>query len=56
MHQNAFRAAGPSASLPSSAVLEAVVGSITGLAIYHERLGSAGIRIAVEALAVLAAI
>jgi hypothetical protein len=56
MQQNAFRAAGLSASLPSSAVLEAVVGLILGLASYHERVGSSGIRIAVEALAVLAAI
>ena len=56
MQQNAFRAAGLSASLPSFAVLEPVVGSILGLAIYHERVGSGGFRIAVEALAVLAAI
>jgi hypothetical protein len=56
MQQNAFRAAGLSASLPSFAVLEPVVGSILGLAIYHERVGSGGIRIAVEVLAVLAAI
>jgi hypothetical protein len=56
MQQNAFRAAGLSASLPSFAVLEPVVGSILGLAIYHERVGSGGIRITVEVLAVLAAI
>jgi hypothetical protein len=56
MQQNAFRAAGLSASLPSFAVLEPVVGSILGLAIYHERVGSGGFRIAVEAFAVLAAI
>ena len=56
VQQNAFRAAGLSASLPSFAVLEPVVGSILGLAIYHERVGSGGIRIAVEVLAVLAAI
>jgi hypothetical protein len=56
MQQNAFRAAGLSASLPSFAVLEPVVGSILGLVIYHERLGSGGIRIAVEVLAVFAAI
>jgi hypothetical protein len=56
MQQNAFRAAGLSASLPSFAVLEPVVGSILGLAIYHERVGSGGVRIAVEVLAVLAAI
>ena len=56
MQQNAFRAAGLPASLPAFAVLEPVVGSILGLAIYEERVGSGGIRIAVEALAVLAAI
>jgi hypothetical protein len=56
LQQNAFRAAGLSASLPSLAVLEPVVGSILGLAIYEERVGSGGIRIAVEVLAVLAAI
>ena len=56
MQQNAFRAAGLSASLPSFAVLEPVVGSILGLAIYHERVGSSGIRISVEVLAVLAAL
>jgi hypothetical protein len=56
MQQNAFRAAGLSASLPSFAVLEPVVGSILGLAIYHERVGSGGVRIAVEVLAVFAAI
>jgi hypothetical protein len=56
MQQNAFRAAGLSASLPALAILEPVVGSMLGLAIYHERVGTGGIRIAVEAAAVLAAI
>jgi hypothetical protein len=56
MQQNAFRAAGLSASLPAFAVLEPVVGSIVGLAIYHERVAGGGIRIAVEILAVVAAI
>ena len=56
MQQNAFRSAGLSASLPSFAVLEPVVGSLLGLAIYHERVGGGGIRIAVEILAVLAAL
>jgi hypothetical protein len=56
MQQNAFRAAGLSASLPSFAVLEPVVGSILGVAIYHERVGTSAIRITVEVLAVLAAI
>jgi drug/metabolite transporter (DMT)-like permease len=56
LQQNAFRAAGLSASLPSFAVLEPVVGSLLGLAIYHEQVGTSGIRIAVEVLAVAAAI
>jgi len=56
MQQNAFRAAGLAASLPAFAVLEPVVGSLLGLAIYHERVGGGGIRIAVEVLAVLAAV
>jgi len=56
MQQNAFRAAGLSASLPSFAVLEPVVGSLLGLAIYHERVGGGGVRIAVEVVAVLAAL
>jgi hypothetical protein len=56
MQQNAFRAAGLSASLPALAVLEPLVGSLLGLAIYHEQVGGGGLRIAVEVLAVLAAI
>jgi hypothetical protein len=56
VQQNAFRAAGLSASLPSFAVLEPIVGSLLGLAIYHEQVGSGGLRIAVEVLAVLAAV
>jgi hypothetical protein len=56
MQQNAFRAAGLSASLPSFAVLEPLVGAMLGLAIYHERVGGGGIRITVEVLAVLAAL
>jgi drug/metabolite transporter (DMT)-like permease len=56
MQQNAFRAAGLSASLPSFAVLEPIVGSLLGLAIYHEQVGGGGLRIAVEVVAVLAAI
>jgi drug/metabolite transporter (DMT)-like permease len=56
MQQNAFRAAGLSASLPSFAVLEPIVGSLLGLAIYHEQVGGGGLRIAVEVLAVFAAI
>jgi drug/metabolite transporter (DMT)-like permease len=56
MQQNAFRAAGLAASLPAFAVLEPIVGSVLGLAIYHERVGGGGIRIAVEVIAVLAAV
>jgi drug/metabolite transporter (DMT)-like permease len=56
MQQNAFRAAGLAASLPAFAVLEPVVGSLLGLAIYHERVGGGSGRIAIEALAVLAAV
>jgi hypothetical protein len=56
MQQNAFRAAGLSATLPAFAVLEPVAGSMLGLAIYHEQVGSGGIRIAVEVLAVLSAV
>lgn len=56
LQQNAFRAAGLSASLPSFAVLEPIVGSLLGLAIYHEQVGGGGLRIAVEVLAVLAAV
>ena len=56
MQQNAFRAAGLAASLPAFAVLEPVVGSLLGLFIYHEHVGGGGARIAVEVLAVLAAV
>ena len=56
MQQNAFRAAGLSASLPSFAVVEPIIGSILGLAIYSERVGGGGLRIAVETIAVLAAL
>ncbi|HUB39578.1 MAG TPA: DMT family transporter [Streptosporangiaceae bacterium] len=56
LQQNAFSAAGLHASLPAFAVLEPVAGAMLGLAIYHERVGSGGIRIAVEVVAVLAAV
>ena len=56
MQQNAFRAAGLAASLPSFAVLEPLVGSMLGLLIYHEQVGGGGIRITVEVLAVFAAL
>lgn len=56
MQQNAFRAAGLSASLPSFAVLEPITGAMLGLALYSERLDGGGTRITVEVLAVLAAL
>ena len=56
MQQNAFRAAGLAASLPAFAVLEPVVGALLGLFIYHEHVGGGGVRIAVEAVAVMAAL
>ena len=56
MQQNAFRAAGLAASLPALAVLEPVVGAMLGLLIYHEHLNGGGARIAVEVLAVMAAL
>jgi len=56
LQQNAFRAAGLSASLPSFAVLEPLVGALLGLAIYHEHVGTSGLRITVEVLAVGAAL
>ena len=56
MQQNAFRAAGLAASLPAFAVLEPVVGTLLGLFIYHEHVGGGGVRMAVEALAVVAAL
>lgn len=56
LQQNAFRAAGLAASLPAFAVLEPVVGTLLGLFVYEEHLGGGGIRIAVEVLAVMAAL
>jgi len=56
MQQNAFRAAGLAASLPAFAVLEPVVGTLLGLFIYQEHLGGGGVRIAVEVMAVMAAL
>ena len=56
LQQNAFRAAGLAASLPAFAVLEPVVGTLLGLFVYQERVGGGGVRIAVEVLAVMAAL
>jgi hypothetical protein len=56
MQQNAFRAAGLAASLPAFAVLEPVVGSLLGLLIYREHVGTSPVHIVIEALAVLIAL
>jgi drug/metabolite transporter (DMT)-like permease len=56
VQQHAYRAAGLAASLPALVVLEPVVGSLLGLFVYHERVGSGAVRITIEVLAVLAAL
>lgn len=56
LQQNAFRAAGLAASLPAFAVLEPVVGTLLGLFVYKEHVSASGARIAVEVLAVMAAL
>jgi hypothetical protein len=56
LQQNAYRAAGLAASLPAFIVLEPMVGSLLGLMVYHERVGTDPVRITVEVLAVLAAV
>ncbi len=56
LQQNAYRAEGLAASLPAFAVLEPVVGSLLGLFVYHEHVGTGPARIAIEAVAVVAAI
>jgi drug/metabolite transporter (DMT)-like permease len=56
LQQNAYRAAGLAASLPAFAVLEPVVGSLLGLFIYHEHVGTGPVRIAIEVVAVVAAL
>lgn len=56
VQQNAYRAAGLAASLPAFVVLEPVVGSLLGLSVYREGVGDGPLRIAIEAVAVLAAL
>lgn len=56
LQQNAYRAGGLAASLPAFVVLEPMVGSVLGLMIYHERVGTNGLRITVEVLAIAAAL
>jgi len=56
LQQNSYRAAGLAAALPAFAVLEPVVGSLLGLFVYHERVGTGPVRIVIEALGILAAI
>ncbi len=55
MQQNGYRAAGLAAFLPVFSVLDPVVGSLLGLLLYHEHLGGGAGRMALEAVAVLAA-
>ena len=55
MQQNGYRAGGLAAFLPVFSVLDPAVGSMLGLAIYHEHLAGGPGRIAAEAAAVLAA-
>ena len=55
MQQNGYRAAGLCAFLPAFAVLDPVVGSALGLTLYHERLDGGPARMAIEAVAVIAA-
>src|SRR5258708_12303495 len=55
MQQNGYRAAGLAAFLPVFSVLAPVVGSLLGLLLYHEPLGGGAGRMALEAVAVLAA-
>jgi hypothetical protein len=56
VQQNAYRAAGLAASLPAFVVLEPVTGSLLGLFVYHEGVGDGPLRIAIEAMGVLAAL
>jgi len=56
LQQNGYRAARLAAFLPTFAVLEPVIGCALGLLIYHEQLGGGPARIAIEAVAGIAAI
>jgi hypothetical protein len=55
LQQNGYRTGGLAAFLPVFSVLDPVVGSILGLAIYHEHLDGGAGRMALEAAAVIAA-
>ncbi len=55
LQQNGYRAAGLAAFLPVFSVLDPAVGSLLGLALYHEQLGGGPVRMAAEAAAVIAA-
>jgi hypothetical protein len=55
LQQNGYRAAGLAAFLPVFSVLDPAVGSLLGLALYHEHLGGGPVRMAAEAAAVIAA-
>jgi drug/metabolite transporter (DMT)-like permease len=51
VQQNGYRSAGLAAFLPAFMVTEPVVGSLLGLIVYHERLGSGPAQIAAEVAA-----
>jgi drug/metabolite transporter (DMT)-like permease len=55
LQQNGYRAAALAAFLPVFSVLDPAVGSLLGLALYHEHLGGGPVRMAAEAAAVIAA-
>src|SRR5215475_11049834 len=55
IQQNGYRAAGLAAFLPVFSVLDPAVGSLLGLAVYHEHLDGGAGRVATEVAAVLAA-
>jgi drug/metabolite transporter (DMT)-like permease len=55
MQQNGYRSAGLAAFLPVFSVLDPAVGSVLGIALYHEHLAGGPMRVVVEILAVVAA-